>query len=257
MRPRFRLRGKQGHVRSLAEFVDVASRVTSVWCRHVEFIPWFRGQHRASRPLLPSLYRDENRRVKEFDCRFDFKYRGLPLLDGAAREPKSEWDWYFLMQHHGVPTRLLDWSESALVALYFAVADSSEREDAAVWMLDPWAINVRIANIGKRIFGGEDPELQPYLPSVYGSKLPDPPVALQAPYASRRIAAQKSCFTLHGSDRTPLNKYPQLASRLYQIVIAKGAIRRIQRALELSGVTQSTVFPDLSNLAAELLRYWR
>jgi hypothetical protein len=54
---------------------------------------------------------------------------------------ESEWDEYFLMQHYGLPTRFLDWSESALVALYFAVGAEPRRHepsDAAVWMLDPW-----------------------------------------------------------------------------------------------------------------------
>jgi len=65
------------------------------------------------------------------------------LVDGI---PKDEWDWIFLMQHYRAPTRLLDWSESPLVALYFALVDKlQEDSDGALWCMDPIALN-RIAN---------------------------------------------------------------------------------------------------------------
>lgn len=244
-------------VRSLGEFIDQATVVANRWCEDQYFAPWFRGHSRASDKLLPSIYRPKNRTLNELDCRFDFRLRAFPFLEGATREPKSEWEWYFLMQHHGLPTRLLDWSESALVALYFAVVNAGSKEHPVVWMLDPWAINEQVARIGARIFGAGDRELQQYLPDDDSTAIPPEPIAIQAPYANRRIAAQRGCFTIHGSARKPLNSYPELAPFLHTIPISRKHQPQILAQLAIAGITDAVVFPDLSNLAKELLEYWR
>ena len=67
----------------------------------------------------------------------DFMRCGEQLCDVI---PEDDFEWYFLMQHHGAPTRLLDWSDGALIALHFAVADFDEqerREQRIVYVLDP------------------------------------------------------------------------------------------------------------------------
>jgi hypothetical protein len=77
------------------------------------------------------------------------KFRSLayPYLDGQlpyfpfSENRSSYWGWLFMMQHYGVPTRLLDWSREALVALLFAlgeaVNDEERNHDKVVWLLDP------------------------------------------------------------------------------------------------------------------------
>jgi len=250
-------RARNTPVRSVGEFIDRAAGVADQWCNDQYFAPWFRGQSRITDDLLPSIYRPQNRSLNELDCRFDFRLRAYPFLEGAAREPQSEWEWYFLMQHHGLPTRLLDWTESALIGLYFAVIDMGRKDEPGVWMLDPWSINERIARLGARIFGAEDRELQQYLPLDDAAAIPAEPVSIQAPYASRRIAAQKGCFTLHGSARKPLNGYAELGPYLYKIPISRKHQSEMVEHLTIAGITTTAVFPDLPNLASELLRYWR
>src|SRR5260370_289457 len=85
---------------------------------------WFRGHGNASYRLIPSLYRSPEcvKENADDELRTEFERRALPMI--ADRPPRNEWEWYFVMQHYGAPTRLLDWTDSALVA------QSSRREGA-------------------------------------------------------------------------------------------------------------------------------
>jgi hypothetical protein len=94
--------------RSFSRFVTITTTLSDKWEG-----PWFRGQDHASDRLRPRRYRYY--RIDEDEIRSEFKRRAPQLLLGA--QPASEWERYFLMQHYGIPTRLLDWSEGALLAL--------------------------------------------------------------------------------------------------------------------------------------------
>jgi hypothetical protein len=105
----------------LEEFVKQTSDLRKQWLED-DVLPWFRGHERAEWPLIPKFYRqlpiDRN---TEDEIREDFITRAPNLSDC---KPANKWEWYFLMQHYGTSTRLLDWSEGALIGLYFAVRQS-------------------------------------------------------------------------------------------------------------------------------------
>jgi len=108
---------------------------------------WFRGHSKTFGSLLPGAYREPYRSAREnieFWAGQRFRLRAASY---SADLPK--WDdyvsWLLLMQHHGVPTRLLDWTENVLVGLYFAVCDS-EDEDGELWCMEHSELNWRSAN---------------------------------------------------------------------------------------------------------------
>jgi hypothetical protein len=99
---------------------------------------WYRGHAKSDWRLLPSLARNPQNLEKESDLISRFKQNAALLLPNL---PNSEWEWLCIMQHHGVPTRLLDWTESPLIGLYFAV-DSCDENDGALWVLKPIIRNI-------------------------------------------------------------------------------------------------------------------
>lgn len=245
---------------SLAEYLSRIKEHLQAWTDEegVGFTPWFRGHHEASWKLQPSVYRDRFVELSEDDCRHDFKQRAYPYLAGSARDPVDNWEWYFVMQHHGLPTRLLDWSESPIIALYFALREATGRKAVCVWMLDPWWLNEHTAGFDNEIFRSDDPRVASYLPPIFaqGIVIPAAPIAIEPLHTSRRIAVQRGVFTLHGSEHKPLEKLPELEPRLVKIIIPRGCVSDIRADLRLAGMSETLVFPELPGLCRELLDYW-
>lgn len=163
------------------------------------------------------------------------------------------------MQHYGLPTRLLDRTEGSLIALYFAVfyKDDNDKSDPCVWALNPFDFNRKLHN-KPQIFLFTDKNVEKYLPEIWANPtLPKNPIAFQPAYKSKRIAAQKGCFTIHGENKQPLEQFQNLSSCLRKIVVNRDYLDFIKGELIVSGITESTLFPELSGLARELKEYWK
>jgi len=223
--------------------------------------PWFRGVVSSRFKLTPSLYRSEVGQGKTSDSqlRAEFQRRALPLV--AERPPRDDWEWYFLMQHYGAPTRLLDWTDSALVALYFAISSSPSGGDETaaptVWALNPWKWNEKIGMPFAGPLASSLEEVRSYLSPPYDeTDLPRYPIALDPTFIAQRMLVQHSHFTLHGSDFRGLDEMSELelGNTLFKLEIRSlGESRKVlrQRVAQL-GISETTIFPDLQGLGKEL-----
>jgi hypothetical protein len=214
------------------------------------------------------LYREitatDNAHEFDDEIREDFIKRAPSLTD---RKPENQWEWYFIMQHYGVPTRLLDWTGSALVGLYFAIKKNQGYHDAAVWVLDPWRLNKRAVGRQEVIPPGslglstaDRGRYSHWLPDRFKSKArwPQSPVAVYPNYTDRRIIAQKSCFTIHGTRRTTLEDLlVESGDRLAKLIIPSYHVDEIKEQLHMSGIDESTVFPDLEGLGRDINWEWQ
>ncbi|MGC1965290.1 MAG: FRG domain-containing protein, partial [Candidatus Acidiferrales bacterium] len=235
---------------NVPEFLAAIRDLTAPWFTERTWGPWFRGQRQASWDLIPSLYRfdppwDRSIRVLEDEIRQEFEVRAPSL---TSERPRNMWEWYALMQHCGAPTRLLDWTEGALIALYFAVRDKPiEATDAAVWVLDPWELNRATVKVAEVIAPGAGGVLKDHA-DRYKHRLParyeiekdlavELPAAIYPTHFDRRISSQRSCFTIHGSARDGFNLLPTVAKdRLAKVLIPGPAAREIDHSLSIAGV---------------------
>jgi hypothetical protein len=249
----------------IPEFLSLVAKFTDSWFpNEPTWGPWFRGEADANWRLRPKLYRDPQptRDISALDDEFrqEFIVRAPSL---SPERPQNSWEWYFLMQHSGAPTRLLDWTESALIALYFAVRNAgakSGQNDAAVYVLEPWKLNEYTVGVKEVIAPGAESGLEerdrlqyrPWLPNRYAPSMgleKELPAAIYPTHFHRRISSQRSCFTIHGSGRDGFENLAELATPyLQKIIIPRSRAHEIETRLAVAGIDEITIFPDLDGL---------
>lgn len=258
-------------VRSLKKFVELVEDQMAQAGKAL----WYRGCGRSTYTLSPSLYRHPAKTDiadivdLETDLMSRFYHRSRPFLD---RDVPRGWESLFLAQHYGVPTRLLDWSENPLMALYFALTSAPHHyttgsivfdSDVAVWIYNPIEWNRQALNNQAidSVLGVDDDPLKGYAPTSDHRQLNVTPVALYGIHNSHRIVAQRGTFIIFGRDTSPLediysgSRYPD--SLLTKVVLQKGYLPNIYKSLFDIGITDSVVFPDLDGLARELKRHFK
>jgi hypothetical protein len=280
----------QRPVESLGAFIDRVSTLRKSWGlpRHKEL--WFRGEGRdyGESLLRPELYRAADAGIPlkpiwklleiENDLYEEFKRNAVERSDERTSKEDWEWDSYFLMQHHNGPTRLLDWSDGALMALHFALRNKVEDGNAArVYVLEPHRLNeqlkqlpdVKMIESDWKVYVAKHPSYDlnedewedSYLPTdeedLTEMNLPRPPLVLRTDLITRRIAAQRSRFIVLGTEPNWLSdEFRKVDSSIKLIEIAASSRAQIRQELRDCGVTESVIYPDLDGLGREMRQLW-
>ncbi|MDO7846207.1 FRG domain-containing protein [Hymenobacter sp. M29] len=207
-------------------------------------IIWFRGQGNAKYTLLPSLLRFDNGLSKEEEMFHTFRRFSEKIFHANP----SEWETLFNMQHYHIPTRLLDWSETFGVALYFAVNSNNGVDDSAIYLLDPLQLNKECGR--EKIYRLPYDEDSFKYSDIYWHKKPfkaTSPIAVEPVFQNDRIIAQRGTFTVHHNNTQPIEtQFPKVVKK---ITISEEAIPSAKEFLKLANINEFTVYPDVAGIA--------
>lgn len=217
-------------ITSISEFLDNAGKFHFTESRG----RWvFRGHSDVDHKLVPSVGRGTHTsksREKYETSLFDiFCREAISYLENV---PADKWEWLSIAQHHGLPTRLLDWSHNPLVALYFAVK-TNESKDGTLFALQ--AITKASEQVRDK---------SPFDISS--------PVKLYPNFVSSRIRAQEGLFVACSSVEKELDQQLPHGWLLEQYSIPERSKEKIRYELFRLGVHESSLFPDLDGLASRL-----
>lgn len=279
---------------SIAEYLTIIESIAEKQPRSKNIL-WFRGQSSASskyrltplglRKLIPIVspmghkIKDKRPSIASGDTMYglriekmldEFKRKAIPFL---KEKPTNDFEWMFIAQHHGLPTRLLDWSINPLVALYFSLPDvvleeslEFEEEDreyylndgfsgkgAAVFIINPCVINEVFKNPPYPInVAYEYEEWKHYIDPTKSGIRAYEPICIYSNDIDSRISAQSGHFTLHGSCIWSLDYYSLTIPNIYKILIPYKFINKIKRNLDMLGINDSYIYPGLDGLAKDI-----
>lgn len=233
---------------------------------------WFRGVGNHNHKLLPKIMRSQRNSedVFEREKRLVTRFRQRSMAYWPEGYSQNDWEHLFAMQHYGLSTRLLDWSENVFVAAFFAISYVPSTNIAGdpiipiLWCMDPIRWNRSMPGLSEygdtvRVLTTVDDEIEGYRPET-SRRRSRSPVAMYGAHNSNRIVAQRGTFTVWGADTQDMEGFAENSQTelLWKIRLTGDRAARY-KDLQSLGFTETMIFPDLSSLALELERVegWR
>lgn len=221
----------------------------------------FRGSASNESTILSSLQRGRFERHEHHLLKHFRKYAHRSDVPGD-----SVWNWISLAKHHGLPTRLLDWSYSPYVALHFAVQDPrSFDRDGAVWCVNFLRVHQMLPDRLRELLREEEANI--FTAEMLGrvartfqeiDRLAETDFVLffEPPSLDDRIVNQFALFSLPSSARLHLHEHLSQEGLLRRVVIPAGLKWEIRDKLDQANITERVLFPGLDGLAQWLKRYY-
>ena len=188
--------------------------------------------------------------------------RAAPVLNST-----SPWDWLALAQHHGLPTRMLDWTYSPYVALHFATDDlEAYHQDGLIWAINyvkaaehlPPALRHALREEGSNVFTPEI--LEPVCRDLAALELiQEEPFVLfvEPPSLDERIVHQHALFALMSHSQAVLHEWLRARPELFfRIVIPARLKWEVRDKLDQANITERVLFPGLGGLSRWLHRHY-
>lgn len=216
---------------------------------------WYRGEENAALTLVPSIQRSQKRLDAERYIANDFYIRAKQILKNPPAKHNYA-GWVSLMQHYGLPTRMLDWSQSPLIATFFATETYQEATDidACVWVLNPELLNEK-EGFGRCVYPIDADTTQEMLLPAFKHAHHNPDLrgkilACSSTDNNLRMYVQQSNFTVHNS----LDCLEDICDEhmLYKIIIPKVRKEYFIGNLRVFGITEGSVYPDLDHISNDL-----
>lgn len=240
---------EENKIHTLTQYVEYVEKLSKDYAVS-------RGHGKKSYLLLPGALRLDQEGNRKYSKR-NISYFMDTFKVNSHNFLKSPWDikndieWMAMAQHYGLPTRLLDFTDSHIISLLFAVENAFEendedKEDGEVWFLNPIELNNLNAKMSKYINVEED---------VPCSKLDefDGPVAIKCRKLNVRINAQSGLFVYFSDADKKLDEYDTDEKILKKVVIDKDDKKAILASLYAMGINRTKIYPELASVAKDIL----